>query len=272
MSYCKHQYHLVNPSPLPIFTAFSMLVLAVGGVMFMHEMLLGNLILPLGLILTLSCMFSWWVDVIKEGKKDQAHTKPVQKGLSIGMLLFISSEVMFFVVFFWAFFYARLFPIEMVAGEPWSVTESVWPPKGINPLDAWNIPLMNTLILMLSGTTVTWAQYALNNNNRKVAVKALGITVILGLIFTSLQVYEYHHATFAFDQGIYASNFYMATGFHGLHVVVGTIFLIVCYFRTKKGDFDDANNRLGFKFASWYWQFVDAVWIFLFIFIYVFGA
>jgi cytochrome c oxidase subunit 3 len=271
MNHCNHQYHLVDPSPLPIFTAFSMLILAVGGVMFMHNYVLGNLILPLGFVLTLACMYSWWRDVIKEGKEDHAHTKPVQNGLSIGMLLFIASEVMFFVVFFWAFFHARLFPHEMIAGEPWSVAPSVWPPKGIVTLDPWNIPLMNTLILMLSGTTAAWANYALHLNKRDEAVKALGITIFLGLVFTSLQAYEYYHATFHFDQGIYAANFFMATGFHGLHVIIGTIFLIVCYYRTKRGDFDSGNNMLGFKFASWYWQFVDAVWIFLFIFIYVLG-
>jgi len=272
MSHCKHQYHLVDPSPLPIFTAFSMLILAFGGAMFMHDILLGKLILPLGLILTLSCMFSWWVDVIKEGKQEQAHTKPVQRGLSIGMLLFIGSEVMFFVAFFGAFLYARFFPQEMIAGEPWSVTTSIWPPQGIEPLDPWNIPLMNTLVLMLSGTTVTWARHALNLNDRKTAVQALGITIALGIFFTSLQAYEYHHATFHFTQGIYPANFFMATGFPGLHVIIGTIFLIVCYFRTKRGDFDLGNNKLGFEFAAWYWQFVDIVWILLFILIYVFGS
>ena len=267
----NHQYHLVDPSPLPIFTAFSMLILAVGGAMFMHDYVLGKLILPLGLILTLSCMFSWWVDVIKEGKIEHAHTKTVQKGLSIGMMLFIASEVMFFVAFFWAYFYARIFPHEMTAGEPWAIAPSSWPPQGIETLDPWNIPLMNTLILMLSGTTVTWARFALDSGDRTTAVKALGITILLGIAFTSLQVFEYHHASFLFTQGIYSSNFYMATGFHGLHVVIGTIFLIVCYFRTKRGDFDIGNNRLGFEFASWYWQFVDIVWVFLFIFVYVIG-
>lgn len=273
MSHCSHQYHLVNPSPLPIATAFSVLIMAIGGVMFMHDLVLGKVILPLGLVLVLSCMFSWWVDVIREGKIDHAHTKPVQKGLSIGMILFIGSEVMFFAAFFGAFFYARLSPQEMIAGEPWSVVSpSTWPPLGIHPLDPWNIPLMNTLILLLSGTTVTWARYALYLNKRKEAVRALAITVFLGLTFTSLQAYEYHHASFTFDQGIYAANFYMATGFHGLHVIIGTIFLIICYFRTKQGDFDHGNNMLGFDFAAWYWQFVDAVWIFLFIFVYILGA
>lgn len=271
MSNNNHQYHLLDPSPLPIFTAFSMLILAIGGAMFMHDYVLGNLILPLGFILTISCMYSWWRDVIKEAKEDHAHTAVVQNGLSIGMILFIISEVMFFVAFFWAFFHARIFPHEMTAGDPWSIIKGMWPPKGIMLLDPWNIPFMNTLILMLSSTTVIWANAALSMNKRDEAVKALGITIFLAIAFTSLQAYEYHHASFTFTQGIYPSNFFMATGFHGFHVIIGTIFLIVCYFRTKNGDFDSGKSRLGFKFASWYWQFVDIVWIFLFIFLYILG-
>lgn len=271
MSSQNHEYHLVDPSPLPIFTAFSMLILVIGGVMFMHDMVIGNVVLPIGFVLTLACMFSWWRDVIREGKIDKAHTKLVQKGLSIGMMLFILSEVMFFVAFFWAFFHARFFPHEMSASDPWSVAASIWPPKGIVPLDPWNIPLMNTLILLLSGTTVSWAAYSLDQNNRQEALRALKITIILGVIFSLLQAFEYHHASFAFTQGIYPSNFFMATGFHGLHVIIGTIFLVVAYLRTKNGDFDAGNNRLGFKFAAWYWEFVDIVWLFLFLCVYVFG-
>ena len=271
MSNANHQYHLVDPSPLPIFTAFSMFILAVGALLFMHDQFLGKLILPLGFVLVLSCMFSWWSDVIKEGREQHAHTKVVQKGLSIGMLLFILSEVMFFVAFFWSFFHARIFPHEMVAGEVWSVASSVWPPKGIIPFDPWNLPFINTLILLLSGTTVTWAHHALNYNKREEAVKALKITVLLGIIFTLLQAYEYQHASFNITEGIYPANFFLATGFHGFHVIIGTIFLSVCYFRAKNGHFDAGNNMLGFEFAAWYWHFVDVVWIFLFIFVYVLG-
>lgn len=271
MSSQNHQYHLVDPSPLPIVTSFSLLIMVIGGVMFMHDVVVGNIILPIGLVLTLSSMYSWWRDVIREAKVDKAHTPVVQRGLSIGMLLFIASEVMFFVAFFWAFFHARFFTYEMSAGDPWSVAASVWPPKGIVPLDPWNIPLMNTLILLLSGTTVSWAAYSLDQNNRVEALRALKITIILAIIFTCLQAYEYHHASFAFTQGIYPSNFFMATGFHGFHVIIGTIFLIVAYYRTKNGDFDAGNNRLGFKFAAWYWEFVDIVWVFLFFCVYVFG-
>lgn len=272
MSNNNHEYHLVDPSPLPIFTAFSLLIMAVGGIMFMHNYVMGNLILPLGLVLVVSCMFSWWKDVIFEGRQQHAHTAVVQKGLSIGMILFILSEVMFFVAFFWAFFHARLFPHEMAIDDPWSVVESLWPPKGIVTLDPWNLPLMNTLILLLSGTTVTWAHWALENYKREEAIKALRITIFLGVSFTLLQAYEYHHATFSFTEGIYSSTFYMATGFHGFHVIIGTIFLTVSYFRAKAGHYDKGNNMLGFEFAAWYWHFVDVVWILLFFFIYVLGS
>ena len=271
MSKQSHEYHLVEPSPLPIFTAFSMLFLALGFVMFMHDHFVGKLLFPFGFLLTLACMYSWWRDVVKEGREDHAHTKVVQKGLSIGMMLFILSEIMFFAAFFWSFFHARLFPHEMVADDPWSVVSSVWPPRGINPLDPWNLPFINTLILLLSGTTLTWAHYSIHHNLRETGVKALKITIILGITFTLLQAYEYHHASFHFTEGIYPANFFMATGFHGFHVIVGTIFLSVCYFRAKRGHFDNGNNMLGLEFAAWYWHFVDAVWLFLFIFVYVLG-
>lgn len=267
----NHDYHLVDPSPLPIFTAFSMLILAIGGVMFMHDQFFGKIILPLGFVLTLACMFSWWSDVIKEGREQNSHTKVVQKGLSIGMILFIMSELMFFVAFFWSFFHARIFPHEMIASDPWSVVSSNWPPKGIETFDPWNLPFMNTLILLLSGTTLTWAHHALNKNKKDEAVRALAITIFLGISFTLLQAYEYHHASFNITEGVYPANFFMATGFHGLHVIIGTIFLSVSYFRAKKGHYEAGNNMLGFEFAAWYWHFVDIVWIFLFIFIYVLG-
>ncbi len=267
----NHDYHLVDPSPLPIFTAFSLLMLAIGSVLFMHGKFMGKITLPLGLFLVLACMFSWWSDVIKEGREHNAHTKIVQKGLSIGMIIFIVSEVMFFVAFFWSFFHARLFPHEMIASDPWSVAASIWPPKGIETFDPWNLPFMNTLILLLSGTTVTWAHHSLIHNKRAEAVRALGITIFLGVSFTLLQAYEYHHASFTIDQGIYPANFYLATGFHGAHVIIGTVFLAVSYFRAKKGHYDAPNNILGFEFAAWYWHFVDVVWIFLFIFVYILG-
>jgi cytochrome c oxidase subunit 3 len=175
---------------------------------------------------------------------------------------------MFFITFFWSFFKARLFPVGILDGV-WPGEANNWP--GVTVLDPWDLPFLNTLILLLSGTTVTWAHYAITNGNKKDSVTALGLSILLGLIFTSMQAYEYHHALFALNDGIYGSNFYMATGFHGIHVIIGTIFLSVCYFRAKRGDFLQGKNHLGFEFAAWYWHFVDVVWLFLFIFVYVLG-
>jgi cytochrome c oxidase subunit 3 len=179
------------------------------------------------------------------------------------MTLFIASEVMFFVAWFWAYFDASLFPNEFVG--------NVWPPKDIETFDPWDIPLINTLILLLSGTTVTWSHHALLEDDRKGFIQGLWLTVILGFCFTLLQIYEYQHASFSFSDHIYGSVFYMATGFHGFHVLVGTIFLAVCLFRGKRGHFNK-DHHFGFEAAAWYWHFVDVVWLFLFAAIYIWGS
>ena len=262
-----HQYHLVEPSPLPLVTSMSLFTMVIGAVLLMHDHFSGKIILPFGVVLLLSSLYTWWSDVVKEARIDNAHTKIVRRGLSFGMILFIASEVMFFFAFFWSFFHARFFPHEMVAGEVWSVHESIWPPKGIEKIDAWNLPFINTLILLLSGTTVNWANQCIKNYNKQDALLALRITIFLGVAFTLLQAYEYVHVTFTLSDGVYPANFFMATGFHGFHVIIGTIFLTISYFRTEKGHFDQGNNILGFTFAEWYWHFVDVVWLFLFIFV-----
>ena len=179
------------------------------------------------------------------------------------MTLFIASEVMFFVAWFWAYFDASLFPSEFVG--------NVWPPKDIETFDPWDIPLINTLVLLLSGTTVTWAHHSLLEDDRKGFIQGLSLTVFLGACFTALQIYEYHHATFSFSGHIYGATFYMATGFHGFHVIVGTIFLAVCLWRGKLGHFNK-DHHFGFEAAAWYWHFVDVVWLFLFAAIYIWGS
>jgi cytochrome c oxidase subunit 3 len=183
------------------------------------------------------------------------------------MGLFILTEVMFFFAFFFSYFKSALFPVDILE-DVWAVKPGVWPPAGIEKLEAWNLPFMNTLILLLSGTTVTWAHHALLNNNRKEVVQGLTCTVLLGIAFTLFQAIEYHHASFKITDGVYPSNFYMATGFHGAHVIIGTIFLTVCLFRARQGGFDNGKGHLGFEFAAWYWHFVDVVWLFLFVFVY----
>ncbi|WP_316353540.1 cytochrome c oxidase subunit 3 [Candidatus Trichorickettsia mobilis] len=266
----QHPFHLVDLSPWPILTAFSMLLVTSGSVMVMHHYFTGEYVLGLGVCSLLYCLYHWWRDVVHEGIIGKHHTIPVRTGLRIGMALFILSEIMFFAVFFGSFFKAHLDPVGILDGA-WVVKEGVWPPAGIETFDPWDIPFLNTLILLLSGTTVTWAHYAMEENNQKDCVTALGYTVLLGILFTTMQAYEYHHAKFKLSDGIYAANFYLATGFHGLHVIIGTIFLAVCYFRAKNGDFAKGNGYLGFEFAAWYWHFVDVVWLFLFTFIYVLG-
>lgn len=265
----EHPFHLVELSPWPILTAFSLLFLTGGSVFLMHGHDFAKYVSLIGALLVTGCAFGWWNDVISEGR-DNHHTENVRTGLRIGMTLFILSEVMFFFAFFFSFFSASLFPAGILDGA-WVIAEGVWPPKGIETFDPWDIPFLNTLILLLSGTTVSWAHYAILQEDQESTITALGLTVLLGLSFSGLQAYEYHHAAFKLTDGVYAANFYLATGFHGLHVIIGTIFLAVCYFRAKKGHFAGGNGHLGFEFAAWYWHFVDVVWLFLFVFVYVNG-
>jgi cytochrome c oxidase subunit 3 len=256
----------------------------------------GNWLFLLGLAGVLVTMIGWWRDVIMESLKGENTSTVVRLGLRYGMVLFIASEVMFFAAWFWAFFGAALFP---AAGDPVTLadgarmlnlngdpaflgndgrvhaTGGVWPPTGVEPLDPWGLPLINTLILLLSGTTVTWAHHAIQHNDQKGLVQGLILTIVLGAFFTFLQFVEYREALtldmFKFSGGgIYGASFFMATGFHGLHVIIGTIFLTVCLFRALAGQFT-AERHFGFEAAAWYWHFVDVVWLFLFAFIYVLG-
>ena len=256
----SHSYHLVEPSPWPAVGAASAFGLALGAIMYMHEMPFGAAIMAVALLAILYTMYMWWRDVIREAEHQGHHTPIVQLGMRYGMILFIASEVMFFVAFFWAFFDASLYP-----------DTGIWPPAEVEPFDAFDIPLANTLILLLSGCTVTWAHAALLQNDRRNLVLGLGVTIVLGMAFTALQAYEYVHASFGFVDGIYSSTFYMATGFHGFHVIVGTCFLIVCWFRARAGHFKP-DHHFGFEAAAWYWHFVDVVWLFLFVCIYWWGG
>lgn len=265
----NHPYHLVDPSPWPFVGAMSGGVLVTGGMLWLHD--ITQWVLPIGFLMTIATMFFWWRDVIKEAEHRKLHTPIVQIGLRYGMLLFIASEVMFFVAFFWGYFDPALFYDEAVQFQRVEATGGVWPPKGVLTFDPFDIPFLNTLILLLSGCTVTWAHHALRAGDRQGMIRGLTITVLLGAVFTGFQAYEYVHAAFGFRDGIYSSTFYMATGFHGFHVLVGTIFLTVCLFRALKGHFKP-EQHIGFEAAAWYWHFVDVVWLFLFACIYWWGA
>lgn len=258
----KHDYHLVEPSHWPVVGATSAFFTALGAVGWMHDYPYAPYVFALGFLSLLYTMASWWGDVINEAHGGD-HTPIVQIGLRYGMILFIASEVMFFVAWFWAYFNAALFTPEAVGG--------VWPPTGIETFDPWHIPFVNTLILLLSGTTVTWAHHALIEGDREGLKKGLWLTVLLGATFTGFQAYEYAHAAFGFAGNIYGSTFYMATGFHGFHVIVGTIFLAVCLGRAYRGHFTP-DQHFGLEAAAWYWHFVDVVWLFLFSSIYWWGA
>ncbi|UCH73760.1 MAG: cytochrome c oxidase subunit 3 [Rhodospirillales bacterium] len=265
----KHDFHMVEPSRWPMVGSIAAFSLTFGLVLYMHPEMLGGIgealgiltIVP-GLVLLAVTMFGWWTDVVREATFEGHHTPVVQLGHRYGMMLFIASEVMFFAAFFWAFFNSSLFP---------KVDPAVWPPEGIETFHWYTIPLVNTLILLSSGVTVTVAHHKLREGDQPGTVRWLLFTIILGILFTSLQAYEYVYAPFSFTDGIYPSTFFMATGFHGAHVIIGTTFLTVCLFRAMKGHFKP-EHHFGFEAAAWYWHFVDVVWLFLFTCVYVWGS
>jgi cytochrome c oxidase subunit 3 len=267
-----HDYHLVDPSPWPIVGSVSAFVMAVGAITWMHHMFAAApLIFGAGVVGVLYMFIGWWRDVTREATFQGHHSRVVQISHRYGMMLFIASEVMFFVAWFWAYFNSALFPADQVHFMRDQLFGGQWPPKGIETFDPWHLPLLNTLILLTSGTTVTWAHHALLEDDRQGVKWGLILTILLGLAFTCVQAYEYAHAAFNFRGHIYGSTFFMATGFHGAHVIIGTTFLIVCLIRAQLGQFTP-KQHLGFEFAAWYWHFVDVVWLFLFACIYVWGA
>ena len=277
----KHDYHLVDPSPWPLVGSIAATVMMIGAVVWMKGLFgleAGTWwLFAAGFAGILYTMAGWWIDVTKEANRGD-HTPVVSIGLRYGMILFIASEVMFFVAWFWIFFDMALFPELRQASPIQEVSQAwaVWPPKGVELIPAFHLPLVNTLTLLLSGTTVTWAHHALQQGDRKNAKIALALTIALGVLFTSIQAYEYNHILHeklfyseeAANSGLYGSAFFMATGFHGFHVLVGTLFLIVCLLRLMGKGFSP-KQHFGFEAAAWYWHFVDVVWLFLFAFIYV---
>lgn len=256
-----HPYHLVDPSPWPYVMGCGAFLTAVGAVIYFHYSQL--FLLSLGVILIVSCMFSWLKDVVREATFQGRHTKVAVLGLKIGFLLFIVSEVLFFFSFFWAFFHSSLSPSVEIG--------VIWPPVGINPLNPFSVPLLNTAVLLSSGATVTWAHHSIVSGQRSEAIQGLALTVILGAIFTALQAVEYVEAPFCIADSVYGTTFFVATGFHGLHVIIGTIFLCICLIRLSLSHFT-RSHHFGFEAASWYWHFVDVVWLFLYICIYWWGC
>nr|YP_005089279.1 cytochrome c oxidase subunit III [Libythea celtis]ADP01766.1 cytochrome c oxidase subunit 3 [Libythea celtis] len=256
----NHPYHLVDYSPWPLTGAIGVMTLVTGMVKWFHNFNMNLLIL--GYIIVLLTMYQWWRDICREGTFQGKHTILVSNGLRWGMILFITSEVLFFVSFFWAFFHSSLSPNIEIG--------SMWPPSSIIPFNPFQIPLLNTIILITSGITVTWAHHALMENNFTQTSQGLFFTVMLGIYFSILQAYEYLEAPFTIADSVYGSTFFMTTGFHGLHVIIGTIFLLTCLIRHLNNHFSN-NHHFGFEAAAWYWHFVDVVWLFLYISIYWWG-
>jgi cytochrome c oxidase subunit 3 len=261
----KQPYHLVDPSPWPLLGALGGGLTVLGIIFAAHY---GNYaVLVLGVAVVLATAFLWWRDVLRESRAG-VHSAVVRLGLRYGMMMFIASEVMFFVAFFWAYFNFALYPDHMSG----AAANAVWPPAGTHTFDPFHLPFLNTMILLLSGCTVTWAHHSLIEGDRRGLLYGLASTVLLGLSFTTCQAIEYSDAPFKFvNGGVYPSTFFLATGFHGFHVIIGTIFLAVCWFRAKDGQFTP-ERHFGLEAAAWYWHFVDVVWLFLFICIYLFGA
>ena len=256
-----HTYHLVDMSPWPLTGSISAIILTTGLVKWFHQYNINLLVL--GVLATILTMIQWWRDITREGTYQGIHTIQVTLGLRKGIILFITSEVLFFFRFFWAFFHRRLSPsVELGI---------IWPPTGIQPFNPFQIPLLNTAILLASGATVTWAHHSILESNHSQALQRLALTIILGIYFTGLQALEYYEASFTIADSSYGSTFFVATGFHGLHVIIGSLFLLVCLYRIFICHFSNTHH-FGFEAAAWYWHFVDVVWLFLYISIYWWGG
>jgi len=256
----NHSFHIVDQSPWPILAAIGAIIITTGLVKWFNAY--NFYLILLGILCLIIISYQWWRDISRESTFQGLHTSVVLKGLKWGIILFITSEVLFFFSFFWAFFHRRLSPNFEVG--------LFWPPTGITPFNPFNVPLLNTLILLSSGVTVTWAHHSLIEGNLSQYINRIILTVILGLYFTALQAYEYLEASFAIADSIYGSTFFVATGFHGLHVLIGTTFLVICLIRGTKLHFSQAHH-FGFEAAAWYWHFVDVVWLFLYINVYWWG-
>ncbi|YP_214931.1 cytochrome c oxidase subunit III (mitochondrion) [Homalodisca vitripennis] len=257
----NHPFHLVDNSPWPIIGSIGVMTITSGMVMWFHKF--NMMLFILGFIIVILTMIQWWRDVTREATFQGLHTKKVSLSMKWGMVLFIVSEVLFFSSFFWSFFHSSLSPTIEIGSQ--------WPPVGIKTFNPMNIPLLNTMILLYSGVTMTWAHNALINKNYTQVVQSMIVTVIMGMYFTALQTYEYIESPFCISDSIYGSTFFMSTGFHGIHVIIGTIFIIVSLLRMLKLHFS-STRHVGFEASAWYWHFVDVVWLFLYISIYWWGS
>nr|QZZ18273.1 cytochrome c oxidase subunit III [Elbelus tripunctatus] len=256
----NHPFHLVDSSPWPITGSIGLMTTMLGTIMMFHKFEI--FLFWLGLSIILLTVIQWWRDVIRESTFQGLHTQKVALGLKLGMILFILSEILFFFSFFWAFFHSSLTPSVEIGIN--------WPPNGIKSFNPLNVPMLNTIILLSSGITITWSHNSLLNSNISQSVQGMLITLVLGLYFSLIQAYEYLEAPFCISDSIYGSTFFMATGFHGLHVIIGTIFILISMLRVINLHMSKLHH-VGFESSIWYWHFVDVVWLFLYISIYWWG-
>nr|QQQ88794.1 cytochrome c oxidase subunit 3 [Hyalella armata] len=260
-THSNHPYHLVEKSPWPLIASVSAMLMVSGLVKWFHEFSFDILLLGLTSVLITSAQ--WWRDVAREASFQGLHSMKVVHGMRWGMILFIVSEVLFFFSFFWAFFHSSLSATMEIGAQ--------WPPASIEVFNPFQIPLLNTAILLASGVTVTWAHHAVVENNHSQAAQGLLMTVVLGIYFSALQALEYMEASFSIADSVYGSTFFVATGFHGLHVIIGSTFLAVNFYRLMLGHFSCSHHN-GLEAAIWYWHFVDVVWLFLYVSIYWWGS
>ena len=259
----SHPYHMVDPSPWPLLTSFAVLTMTVSAALWFNGIQHADILLTLGFLSTLSAFILWFRDIITEGTYLGDHTFAVQKGITMGVALFILSEAFFFVSIFWAYFHSALAPTVELGSH--------WPPAGIEALNPFAIPLLNTILLLSSGATVTYAHHALIEGNRKGAILGTAMTLVFAIVFTTLQGVEYSQAGFTIADGVYGSVFYFSTGFHGIHVIIGTAFIAVAFYRMINYHLTD-HHHLGFESSILYWHFVDVVWLFLYISVYWWGS
>nr|QTC30714.1 cytochrome oxidase subunit 3 [Psyttalia concolor] len=253
-----HPYHLVSESPWPLMGSLSFIILMSG--LIKMFMLKEFKLMYIGYLIMILVVIQWWRDIIRESTYQGNHTDEVGLGLRLGMGLFILSEVMFFVSFFWGYFHMFLSPSVELGG--------LWPPKDLLVFNPYNIPLLNTMILLSSGVTITWCHYLMiNGSDYKDLKNSVNLTIFLGILFMMFQYKEYSESYFSISDSVYGSVFFMMTGFHGLHVMIGVIFILISSLRLLKLHYSNFHH-FGFEAASWYWHFVDVVWLFLYIFIY----
>lgn len=258
-----HPFHLVDNSPWPFTISWTLFFSAIGAVLSMHGFVMGPKLLSLGLITTVMVMSFWFGDVNIEGSFLGNHTKEVKKGLVLGFLLFVVSEVMAFISVFWAYFHNSLSPAVEIGGN--------WPPLGINSLDPFAIPLLNTFLLLSSGAFITFGHHALIGSKRTESLTSIFYTIILAVIFTLFQYFEYINADFSIADSVYGTVFYASTGLHGFHVIIGTIFITWSFIRTVKY-YLTKQGHIGLESSILYWHFVDVVWLFLYVTVYVWGS